>query len=262
MVYDPRSPFPGMDPYLEQHWRDVHQRLCTYACDALQPQVRPALVARLEERLLVETETEQRSIYPDVKIVERRPSRLAGTGTEGDIAVVEPMIVRGEAEPAFEGFIQIVDQTSGGKLVTVIEVLSPSNKYPGEGHKTYKQKQRELAEARVSLVEIDLLRSGEWTVGTQRRRVPPSPYRVSVHRGWKGDEYEYWAIYLDQRLPTIRIPLREQDNDAHLDLQALIDQVYANGAYDSLDYKKPAAPPLEGAEANWADELLAGKGRR
>ena len=31
-----RSPFPGMDPYLEQFWGDVHHRLITYTCDALQ----------------------------------------------------------------------------------------------------------------------------------------------------------------------------------------------------------------------------------
>ena len=30
------SPFPGMDPYLEQHWRSVHHRLITYAGDQLQ----------------------------------------------------------------------------------------------------------------------------------------------------------------------------------------------------------------------------------
>ncbi len=24
------SPFPGMDPYLESHWRDVHHSLITY----------------------------------------------------------------------------------------------------------------------------------------------------------------------------------------------------------------------------------------
>lgn len=31
------SPFPGMDPYLEQHWGDVHPSFITYARDQLQP---------------------------------------------------------------------------------------------------------------------------------------------------------------------------------------------------------------------------------
>ena len=30
------SPFPGMDPYLEQFWGDIHHRFITYACDQLQ----------------------------------------------------------------------------------------------------------------------------------------------------------------------------------------------------------------------------------
>ncbi len=168
MIED-RSPFPGMDPYLEPYWRDVHTRLCTYSCDALQPQIRPQLLARLEERLVIESDIDDpRSIYPDVKVVERRRTPRHGDDTEGGVAVAEPLIVRGECEPAFEGFIQIIDGTTHGKLATVIEFLSPSNKYPGENQQLYLQKHRELAEARVSLVEIDLLRGGQWTVQTRR----------------------------------------------------------------------------------------------
>ena len=58
-------------------------------------------------------------------------------------------------------------------------------------------------------------------------------------------------------LPKIRIPLRETDADAILDLQSLIDRVYRNGAYHiEIDYTKPPRPPLEGEEAQWAEKLL------
>src|SRR5256885_6518067 len=51
-----KSPFPGMDPYLEARWGDVHQSLITYARDALQPNLPPDLRARVEERVFVQTE--------------------------------------------------------------------------------------------------------------------------------------------------------------------------------------------------------------
>jgi hypothetical protein len=62
------SPFPGMDPYLEEPalWPDLHQRLITYIADALQPQIRPRYRARIEERLYVVQSS--RSIYPDMNV--------------------------------------------------------------------------------------------------------------------------------------------------------------------------------------------------
>jgi len=47
------SPFPGMDPYLEAHWRDVHARLTVYAAETLQSVLPPGLKARVEERVVV-----------------------------------------------------------------------------------------------------------------------------------------------------------------------------------------------------------------
>ena len=48
------SPFPGMDPYLESHWRDVHTRMMTYLCDQIQDQLPPNLVARVEQSVSVD----------------------------------------------------------------------------------------------------------------------------------------------------------------------------------------------------------------
>jgi hypothetical protein len=264
-----KSPFPGMDPFLEKHWRDVHHRLCTYACDALQPQLRPALVARIEERLIVEDERSMtfRSIYPDTKIVERRgrEEQPAGGGVATLPEVVdEPIILQGDSEPATEGRIEIIDPTTGGRLVTVIEFLSTSNKLPGEGQKQYRQKQTELRAAGVSLVEIDLLREGEWTMQAPIYIVPPAKrkiYGVIAHRGWNGGEYEYYPIALNQRLPTIRIPLRQSDADARLNLQTLIDQTYTNGAYDGIDYTQRLQPPFDENIASWIDSTLRAAGK-
>jgi hypothetical protein len=253
-----------MDPYLEQYWRDVHHSLCTYARDQLQPQLGPALRARIEERLVVESEIgDQRAIYPDVKIVERRPREPMGQQTA--TALLEPVVFEIESEPATEGYIQIIDTTTGGRLVTVIEFLSTTNKLPGLGQQAYRQKRDELWGAGVSLVEIDLLRTGDWPLQLSEHRVPRAqrtPYRVGIHRGWDGLRYEYYPLPLDRPLPAIRIPLRQSDPDARLDLQPLIDQTYQNGGYDDIDYAQPARPPLEGEHAAWADDLLRRAGKR
>src|SRR5262245_5387348 len=136
------SPFPGMDPYLEKHWGDVHHRLVTYAADHLQPELPSDLRARLEERVYVETET-PRFIYPDVRVIERRRVSSPGGGKTSSAVLDEPLIISLADEPATQGFIEIIDIRSGGSVITVIEFLSPSNKRAGEARRKYLQKQQE-----------------------------------------------------------------------------------------------------------------------
>ncbi|MBW3600284.1 MAG: DUF4058 family protein [Planctomycetes bacterium] len=56
------SPFPGMDPYLEAFWGDVHASLVTYARDQLRVQLSPDLKARAVEVERSEEPT-QRSLH-------------------------------------------------------------------------------------------------------------------------------------------------------------------------------------------------------
>src|SRR5207302_3466790 len=71
------------------------------------------------------------------------------------------------------------------RLVTVIEVLSPINKSPGEEAWTlYRKKQREVLKSKTSLVEIDLLRSGKHTTAAPLAVVKEAGdynYHVCVH---------------------------------------------------------------------------------
>jgi hypothetical protein len=127
------SPFPGMDPYLEQHWRDVHHALTTYARNQIQAQLPGDLRARLEEREFVESaEAVLRSLYPDIPVVERGRTKTPAAPL-GGVAVAEPLILQLPDEPVTEGYIEIVDLSSGKRVVTVIEVLSLSNKIAGPG---------------------------------------------------------------------------------------------------------------------------------
>lgn len=259
------SPFPGMDPYLEEFWGDVHTRLVLYTGDQLQDVLPRDLRARVQERVFVDApSTGERDIYPDVRIVERGRGSKAAPVVERSAA--QPLILRLDQEPITEPFIEIIDIGSGRRVVTAIEVLSLANKRPGAGREAYLKKQTEVLEAHVSLVEIDFLRAGQWTLAADPRRIPQShrtPYRVLVRRGWQPSLGELYAVTLRQRLPPVNIPLRETDKDAVLDLQVVLEQAYHRGGYqDDLDYEGNPEPPLEEADSAWADALLRERGLR
>lgn len=262
-----RSPFPGMDPYLEASWGDIHHRLITYSCDEIQRQLPRDLRARTEERVSIGSpfHEDSRHIVPDVRVIERSDhgsgSRVAVL--EPPVGLVEPLLIADD-EPVTEGFIQIVDTSSGQQVVTVIEVLSPTNKLPGDDRTQFLRKRKALINGGVNIVEIDLLRSGRRMEPLDRRPLPldyQTPYCALIRRPGKG-EFEYYRISLRERLPKIPIPLRQTDRDVVLDLQAVFDLAYVNGRYDDTDYTVDPQPPLSDADAIWADALLREKGRR
>jgi hypothetical protein len=264
-----KSPFPGMDPYLEEHWGDVHTSLMTYARDQLQPHLVPkGLRARLEERVFLEAnEMTGRNLYPDIQIIEREQPKKSRKTKSASTALAEPITIRfPPPEPETQRFIEIIDAQSGNRVVTVIEVLSPTNKFPGEGQRLYLQKRDELRAAGVSLVEIDLLRAGTRLYPIPLRRLPKAyrtAYQIYVFKGWIPINLEVYAVPLRERLPTFLIPLRESDEMLPLDLQALIEQTYVNGGYaGDIDYRREPEPGLEGEDVEWADQLLRAAGLR
>jgi Protein of unknown function (DUF4058) len=256
-----------MDPYLEQHWRDVHSRLIICACDALQMVLPEGLVARIEERVFLEPqEGVGLGTYPDVRVVERSPGGFA-LESEGGVVLAAPLTISLPAsEPLTEGFVEIIDAASGNKVVTVIEVLSLSNKHPGDGQKLYLQKQQELLKTQASLAEIDLLRRGERVLVVAPHRLPPphrTSYEICIRRGALPDKGKVYPVTLRQRLPRFRIPLRPTDQGIALDLQPLIDQCYRNGRYAAtINYSVEPDPRLDAEDAKWADEVLRAAGKR
>jgi len=263
-----KSPFPGMDPYLEPHWLDVHGSLIYLTKVALQRQLGDDLVARGEERLIVERpDFKPRSRYSDVRVVEHGHFGSPVTAPSG-VAVAEPLIFDLVTEPISQRFIEIRDATTGGRVITVIEFVSPSNKQPGDGRVQYRRKQNECIDARVNLVEIDLTREGQRELLVTELELPPdylTPFLACVFRAtWqKVGRKEVYRIPLTERLPAIRIPLRAEDPDAIRDLQSVIDDAYESGRYDrTINYALPATPPLSDEDARWADQLLRADGRR
>jgi Protein of unknown function (DUF4058) len=257
-----KSPFPGMDPYLEQYWLDVHARLILYTCDQLEEQLPGSLIARVQERVVFETEeSAEYWIYPDVRISARRSRESSAAAVFDRSRVAEPVIVQVKAEPTTETYIEILNPASGNRLVTVIEILSLANKLPGKGQRNFRREQVQRREARVNLVEIDLLRRGHRVLMVPVSQIPRrarSTYQVCVWRASNPDACAVYRVPLREPLPSVRIPLRERDEDIVLDLQAVVDQAYRKGRHHAtIDYREPPDPPLVGDDAKWAKAVIS-----
>jgi hypothetical protein len=260
------DPFPGMNPFLEDFWADVHASLMVYLRNAVQPLLPQGLFARVEESLTIDAEREDgrmRSFRPDV-LVAHQWSENPKEQMIGGVAVTEPddyYIVEQEVERR----VEIIDVRGGGEVVTVIEVLSRTNKT--NGSEAYRLKTGLLRQAGVNLVEIDLLRGGKHVVTVPPEEIPPpkrTPYLVCAAHGQHPTHLKVWHIALLQRLPAIGIPLRPSDPDAVIDLQPLLDAAYRDGGYDRvIDYRKPLTPPLPPeALAKIEEYLRMGQGDR
>jgi hypothetical protein len=211
---------------------------------------------------MVESRLESRPIYPDVAVIEERRPKHASVANGGGVAVAEPVVVRLPNDEIRQGYIEIIDTRSGDRVITAVEVLSPANKFPGDGQQKYLRKQQEYRAARVSTVEIDLLRAGERVTSVGPEYLPrdrQGTYLVCVRRGWEDATAELYPIKLRERLPVIGVPLRQSDADVTLDLQDLIDRAYRYGGYDGIDHAIEPRPPLRGDDATWADQLLREK---
>ena len=215
------SPFPGMDPYLEEPglWPDVHHGLISEMQAQLNEQLRPKYHVRVEERVYISDENDpgRSVIIPDLKVRQVSESEPVATQSSQAItgAVVEPVVPTTLIEDELhEASLEIIDRAQRS-VVTVIEVLSPSNKIVGSRARTsYEQKRNEVMHSPSHFVEIDLLRDGV-SLHT-REALPTTDYYIHVSRRPKG---VVWPIQIPQRLPKIDVPLLPGDPDVKLDLQ-------------------------------------------
>ena len=265
------SPFPGMDPFLEHPdiFPDLHDRLNAYLSEALQAQLPPPYYAALGRRAWIEMS--QRYIGPDINVLQSRRDepRREGNGN-GGVAVATPVATRvrivhvphdERVEPSVEIF---VGQGRDKRLVTTIEILSWTNKAPGEhGRDLYLRKQREVLGSKVHLVEIDLLRGGEHTTAVPKDRASqhagPFDYHVCIHHFDNLEDYFVYPIQLAERLPEIAVPLLPNDGAVTLDLQQVFDRAYDAGPYRrEVRYAdEPLVPPVTPEQADWVRSRLA-----
>lgn len=258
------SPFPGMDPYLEEPglWPDVHHSLISQMQAVLNVQVTPKYHVRVEERVYVSDENDpgREVIVPDLRIAKVHEESRSRMPTPLAPLVAEPIEATTLIEDEIhEARLEVIDRLSR-TVVTVIEVLSPSNKFAGSrGQASYREKRHEVMNSPSHLMEIDLLRSGVSSVA--RRLVPHADYVVHVSRADRRPKGWLWPIRLQQRLPVVAVPLRDDDPDAALDLQEVLNVAYDRARYDvEVNYRSDPVPPLTGPAAEWAKSLLKEKG--
>jgi len=178
----------------------------------------------------------------------------------GEPEVMEPLLI--VAEPETERWVEIRDDQ--GRVITVIEVLSPANKSRA-GLGAYRDKRSRLLQGGANVVEIDLLREGHNALDLPWNLRTPSPetaYRTCVRRPTHPDRVELYLLPLRRRLPGILIPLRESDGDVVLDLQALVDRAFEDGGYAALEVTRNPEPPLAPEDAHWLDQCLRQAGLR
>jgi hypothetical protein len=250
-----------MDPYLEKHWEDVHTRLIGYIADELQPQLSEDLVARMEEKVYVESEGEVERRKPDVRVVQMTTEWQPAAGNLSTAVFDEPMLLEAFGDPPLDRSVLIYD-SAGNQIITAIEVLGPRNKTSGKGVEEYLDKRNKYLNSNINLVEIDLIRAGNWLNMIGPYAVPArgqTTYRVTVCEPEARGPYHY-PVSIRGRLPTIKVPLRSQDTPAVLNLQMLLEKAYVMGRYNRIDYAEPCSPPFEGPEKEWAADLLKNRG--
>jgi hypothetical protein len=249
------SPFPGMNPYLEQpdFWAEVHHRLITAIAIAIAPSLRPKYRVAIEKRTyLSDGESSVEVGIPDVAVIAQNQAK---SSTATIPAEPETMTVTLPVpEEIREGYLEI-REVATGRVVTAIEILSPTNKRNGRGRDAYEEKRREVLTSATHLVEIDLLRSGQPMQMTGY--VHPSDYRILVSRREQRPQAQLHAFSIRQSIPQFYLPLQTGDVEPMVDLQAMIHEIYDQAGFDlTLNYQVDPMPGLAESDRSWLDVLL------
>jgi len=253
------SPFPGMNPWLERPalWPDVHDSLIMSLRGALAPLLRPKYFLSVQQRTVIAVvPPDPHPIFPDLAVLELNKSSLMSE--ESLAAFVEPLIVEIPVQETItEDYLEVVEVASQ-QVVTIIEILSPSNKRPGEDRQAYISKREKIFRTPMNFVEIDLLR--DW---------PPMPftfsqtnghlshYRILVKRNVSVRHALLYPFSVRDPIPVFPLPLQPGDVEPPVRLGAALKGIYDEYGYDlCLDYNHPSEPPLNDADAQWAAEIV------
>lgn len=248
------SPFPGMDPYIELSgfWPDFHSTFMNVWREAIVDQLRPEYVAMLDEQLVVmEYDDDKGAIRsPDI-VVSREPSGGIGTllqpAASGGTLQAD-RIAAIVSEEIRETSIQI-RRTRDRKLVTVLELLSPANKF-GRGLKRHQAKRDAIMNSEVHLVELDLLIAGQrMKLG---KPLPQGHYYYIVSRENDRPICDVYSWNVRDPLPTLPVPLHERDPDIFINLADVFTETFRRARYErSIDYRAQLSPSLPTEDRDW-----------
>ena len=258
------SPFPGMDPYLEQpaFWSSFHSRLVVAVADAIEAMLDPQYYVEVETRTYYSDDDNSVLIgIPDAIVVSSPPNNpTVDTPTDGESAVAVQLRPQQVTVPVplevNERYLEIRELATG-EVITAIEVLSPKNKRTGKGRIAYEEKRSAFLGSLTHLVELDLLRSGE--AMAMKGSVPATAYRILISRSDRRPVADLYGFTIREPLPTFPVPLKRGEQELLLPLQEVFDGVYDRARYQSrINYlEPPPPPPLSEADQQWLDVLLA-----
>ncbi len=219
------SPFPGMDPFLEE--------------EKLWPVFQHHFVASLYQTLLP-------------NLIDRYRARVGHRVYATEMALFTSVI----REEHQEEFIEI-RQRNDNRLVTFIDVVSPTNKLTPPGRAAYLERRREARVQNASIVEIDLSLQGEPMLEYSREGLPEWDYAITVTRSLQPERYEIYTSTLQKRLPRFKLPLAMDDRDTVVDLQVAFARAYDQAGFEKrIDYKATPAAVKDQEDRRWLHELL------
>lgn len=254
------SPFPGMDPYLEQptFWSSFHSRLIVAIADTLAPQLRPNYFVEVETRTY--TDTELLVGIPDAVVLagvtQRQPEQPEAL-SESDISGrLQPQTVTLPMPTEIKERYLEVREVGSNEVITVLEVLSPKNKRRGRGRTLYEEKRQTILSSASHLIEIDLLQ-GDLPMQMQGT-LELMHYRVLVSRADQRPQAKLYAASIRDPLPDFPLPLKATDEVVLVSLQAIFAGVYERASYDlRIDYAQPIPPPsFSEADKDWIASLF------
>lgn len=263
-----KSPFPGMDPYLEQpaYWSAVHNRLIVAIADDLVEDLSEQYRVEIEMRTYFSDEGDSERDRENQSVLVGIPDVAIAIATQAEprvaVATLAPPI-QPEAKPelvtvpmteeVIERYLEIRDVATG-QVITTIELLSPKNKRTGEGRDAYERKRNRILSSQTNLVEIDLLRGGKplaiesQNLNTYRILISPSDLRPQAN---------LYAFGLWDMIPTVMIPLRPSEAALRLNLQTLLNRVYDRGRYGlAIDYQRSLTPVLSPSDRQQLQKSL------
>lgn len=248
------SPFPGMNPYLEQPhvWRGFHGAFIVHLQEAITPLVVPRYYVEYEESLYIDESGTGDRLFAVADVAVARPGRGRSAGSRAAVAAAPvtatfPGVVRKKHR-----WLTIRD-TQDRTVVAVIELLSPSNKVPGRDRERYLTKRRRVRRSSAHLIEIDLLRGGQ---RLPIRGLPACDYFVLLSRWQERPQVGVWPFGVRDELPTIPIPLRPGEPEPTIPLKPILDRVYDGAAYQYRIYDGEPDPPLSPDDAEWARQFV------
>lgn len=219
------SVFPGMDPYLEdaRRWPLFHQQFITALSDALQP-----------------------------ALSDKYRLRLGNRHYQIEQVLFTSILKEDQQEP----FLEIRQRSSGDKLVTLIELISPTNRTHPEGRRRYDMRRTEARIEGAHFVELDLVLQGHTCLEADLSTLTESQYVCCVTRAVRPIKHELYGTLLTKRLPRIRLPMLPDERDLVLDVQALVNRVFDRCFDGQIDYQTDPSVPLSDEDRRWMDQLL------